>query len=250
VEAAEAKARQDAETGLYKDIHEKDQKLEAAQTTIVGLQRNLESQPAHELGRYQEDDLVRLLQAEFPQDEIGRNPKSSGADILHDVILDGESCGFIVYESKNAANWSTAWVPKLKSDALTHEAAALILVSTSFPAKSEDFTFVDGVPVIHPRFLVDFVKVVRNSLAEIKQHALSQRDGGYKLEQLMNYLQSPDFRNRMQNIFGSVRKLEDLQQKEQRAHTKIWKDQALLYRGISTSNSDVDNEIRAILLGH
>ncbi len=180
VEAAEKKVRQEAETGFYKDLHEKDKKLQAALTTIEGLQKKLESKPAHELGSFQEDDLVRVLQVEFPRDKIGRNPKSSGADVMHEVFQDGENCGLIVYESKNAANWSSGWVPKLKADALIHNATARILVSTSFPAKSEDFTFVDGVPVLHPRFVVDFVKVIRNSLVEIKQQALRRgaRDKG------------------------------------------------------------------------
>ena len=250
VEAAEKKARHDAESGFSKDIHDKDEKLASLQRTIDTLQKKLYSQPAHELGKFQEDDLVRLLQQEFPRDRIERNPRSSGADIIHEVMHRGHSCGAIVYESKNAANWSNEWISKLKADSLKHDAAVCILASSTFPARTSDLTFVDDVPVVHPRFLPSFVRVVRDGLVQLMEQTSSGKDGGYKLEQLMNYLQSPEFRNRIQSVVGGVRKLETLQEKEQRAHDKTWKEQARLHKVITASTAEVDEEIRAIILGN
>jgi hypothetical protein len=249
VEAAETRARQEAETALYKDIHEKDKKLEAAQKTIEDLQKKLEGKPAHELGGFQEDDLVRMLVAEFPRDRIRRIPQRAGADIEHEVFQDGESCGVIVYESKNAASWSNEWVSKLRADALAHGASACILVTQAFPGKTQDFTSVDGVPVIHPRFLVSLVRVVRSGLVQVKVQELSQDNKGYKLEQLMSYLNGPDFRNRMNAVCTSVIKLEEIQQKERVAHDKTWRDQSALFKAINTSSNEIDDEIRAVLLG-
>ena len=104
--------------------------------------------------------------------------------------------------------------------------------------------------MIHPRYLADFVQLIRKGLVGINQVSLSRRDGGHKFEQLMMYLQSPDFRNRMAYVIDSVKKLEALQQREQKAHDKIWNEQDLLYKSMSASNSDIDTEIKAIIMGH
>ena len=134
---------------------------------------------AAEISKVHQDHLRKLaqrslLQAEFPRDRIRRIPERSGADIEHEVFEDGRSCGLIVYESKNTASWSNQWIPKLKGDALSRSAPAMILVTQAFPAKAELFTSVDGVPVVHPRFLVSLVRVVRRGLIDATAQTLSQ----------------------------------------------------------------------------
>ena len=74
-------------------------------------------------------------------------------------------------------------------------------------------------------------------------------DGGFKLEQLMGYLNGPDFHNRMNALIASVAKLEQIQQKERTSHDRTWKEQGEVTRSITMSSNDIDSEIKAILLG-
>ena len=90
---------------------------------------------------------------------------------------------------------------------------------------------------------------MREGLIAVKTQELSQQNGGYKLEQLMGYLNGPDFRNRMNAVCDAVRKLEEIQQRERKVHDKTWNEQAVLYKTVTGSCSEIDNEIRAIMLG-
>ena len=195
----------------------------------------------------QEDQLVELLRAEFPRDRVNRIQGRSGADVEHEVFQDGQRCGVVVYESKNVQSWQAAFIPKLNNDKTTYGADYAVLVTTAFPPRQRDFCVVDGVPVIHPRLFVNLVRIIRQSLVDIKFHELSFEERGLKLEQLMIYLSGPDFKNKMQSTFKAIDKLEEMQQKERRAHEKSWKDEAFLLRSIRSSSSDIQNEVRAIL---
>ena len=48
----------------------------------------------------------------------------------------------------------------------------------------------------------------------------SKQNRGFKLEQLLTYINSPEFKNKMQNVLKAVGDLEELQAKEKRAHER------------------------------
>ena len=229
-------------------VREKSKKLEAAQKTIEGLTRKLEDKSAPTLGGIQEDQLVQMLQSEFPGDRIERI-SGAGPDIKHEIFLDGESCGVIVYESKNVQNWQSSFITKLRNDKRDSGATYAILVSTAFPANSKDFTVVEGIPIVSPGLLVHLVKVVRESLVDLKKGSFLAKDTGRKFEQLLIFLESPDFKNRMESLFVAVNRLEQLQDREKRAHEKTWKDQAVQHKSIVSATKDVEFEIDSIISG-
>ena len=83
----------------------------------------------------------------------------------------------------------------------------------------------------------------------MKMNSLSFEETGFKLEQLMIYVNGPEFKNKMSNVFNAVRKLEMAQQKERRAHDRTWIEESTLHRTISVSSAEVQGEIQAILAG-
>ncbi|WP_350669740.1 DUF2130 domain-containing protein, partial [Pseudoalteromonas sp. 43-MNA-CIBAN-0464] len=63
----------------------------------------------------------------------------------------GTVCGKIVWETKRAENWSNAWVSKLKTDVQNAAGDIGVLVTTVFPANTnEPMLMVDGVWLVKP----------------------------------------------------------------------------------------------------
>ena len=231
-------------------MREQTKRMELANKTIRSLKKQLDSKPAHELGGIQEDELVDLLRGAFPQDKIAVVGKGrAGADVLHEVVHKNESCGVIVYESKNVQAWQNEFIAKLIRNKDDHKATYAVLVSTAFPGDARDFCVVDGVPVVHPNFVLHLVHVLRPALIDVKMNSLSFEETGFKLEQLMIYVNGPEFKNKMSTVFNAVRKLEMAQQKERRAHDRTWIEESTLHRTISVSSAEVQGEIQAILAG-
>ncbi|HLG10904.1 MAG TPA: DUF2130 domain-containing protein [Dehalococcoidia bacterium] len=228
--------------------HEKETQLERAQKTIETLQRQLDEKPSYVRGAMQESELLQLLQKEFPKDRIAR-VSGAGADIEHEVMYDGENCGVILYESKNVQTWNSDFIDKLNKDKLSRKASYAILVSTAFPSKSRDFDMIDGVPIVRPELLLGLVQIIRKALMDLRIQGLSGENKGFKHEQLMNYLQSPDFKNKIQNVLRAVGDLEELQMKERRYHDRLWEDEDKLQKEIRNSTFDVNTEIVGILAG-
>jgi len=232
-----------------KQIKERDNQLARAQKTIETLQRQLDEKPSYTRGGMQEEELVEKLRQTFPRDRIARIVGRSGADIEHEVFHDGSSCGVILYESKNVQNWNADFVDKLLQDKVDSGAAFAVLVSTAFPAKARDLHFAKGIPIVRPELLPSLVSVIRQSLVDLSLNSSSQEDRGFKLEQLMTYLSSPDFKNKMENVIRAVGDLEALRIKERRAHERHWDEEVRLESTIRNSASDVQSDINGILAG-
>src|SRR5207249_1974338 len=81
-------------------------------------------------GEVAELDLEQQLRQGFPKDEI--EPVANGqrgADVLQRVVdQHGKVCGTIMWERKNARNFSDAWVPKLREDQRASRAEIAVVV--------------------------------------------------------------------------------------------------------------------------
>jgi hypothetical protein len=238
------------EDQMFAALHERENRLRRAEKTIETLKKQVEAKPAGELGGMQEDQLVTLLRAEFPKDRINLVPKGhAGADVMHEVVHEGDACGLIIYESKNVQAWQKQFVDKLTAEQVKHGANYAVLVSTAFPAQERDFCIVGNVLVVSPRLAISVAAVLRGALVELKLLDLSRHQHGFKLEQLMIFLNSPEFKNRMQALVRAVDKLEGLQQKERKAHDKTWTEQRLTFSALSNTATEIGTEIQVILTG-
>ncbi len=216
---------------------------------IEELKAKLERKEAIESGAVQEDRLVQLLQNEFPRDRIELVGTRGGPDIKHQVVEGGEPCGLIIYESKRVRSWQNAWIEKLIQEKVNAGAEYAVLVSIAFPAGEENFCVKSGVPVVHPTHLIPFVTILRGALAAIKLHSQSMEEAEYKYQSLVSFLQGPQFRQRMIEIGRNMTLLDSLQQKEKRAHDKVWSQQTQIQRRTSQLGVEVQTEIAAILAG-
>lgn len=227
------------------------EQLRRSEKSAEELRHQLEQTRApHETGGLAEEELERQLKLEFPRDHVERTPKGvAGADVSQRVWEEGLDCGVILYECKDTQKWNATFVSKLASDKTAIGAAYAILVSTSGPPKSDGFAALDGVTVVQPRFALDLVRIIRNTLVIAKKSQVVGQNQGYKLEELLSFLQSPDFVNKVKAALKAIGELETLQSKERRSHELLWKKQTLAQATVRKQIIDVETEINKILIG-
>ena len=146
-----------------------------------------------------------------------------GAD-LHQIVVDarGARCGAILWECKNAKNWSDGWIAKLKDDQRTLRAEVAILVTASLPKGCTHFAIVDGVVVTDFACAAAVATLVRAQLLQLAQTRSAIVNKDQKLELLYRYLSGIEFRQRVEAIVEAFEKMrEDLDQ-ERRAAERQW----------------------------
>ena len=95
---------------------EKERQLADMRRQIEDLKRKADQGSQQLQGEAGEELLENVLRGTFPRDEInGIGQGVRGADI-HQVVCDarGARVGAILWESKNAKNWSDGWIAKLR----------------------------------------------------------------------------------------------------------------------------------------
>jgi hypothetical protein len=221
---------------------------EALQKKVQELSRKLEQKTAHELGDVPEIDLHRALCEAFHGDNIRRVKKGeSGADIIHEVMHNGQHCQTIVYDSKNRRIFQTGFVQKLLVDKANAKAEHAVLVTSMFPSGQRDLCIVDGVIVAKLSQVVTVAAMLRDSIVTDHLRNLSFKDRTEKKERLYSLMTSEMFRQRMAAIERAVRELEKIDAKEMEDHRRVWTTRAVHYKTADKSVRDLVTEVNVIL---
>ena len=217
-------------------------------TKVADLTRDLEKKSNEELGEGAEINLFEALKEEFPDDKITRVKKGEpGADIIHVVLLKGQSCGTIVYDSKNHKAYRTDHVTKLRLDQLGANAEHAILSTHKFPQGTRQLHMVDGVLLANPARVVQLTTLLRRHLIQVYTLSLSnvERDG--KKEDLYRFITSEKCTLLFGSIEGRSEELMALQEKEIKWHQNNWSKQGEKFRAIQKAKADLENEISLIV---
>ena len=203
---------------------EKERQLADMRRQIEDLKRKAEQGSQQLQGEAGEDLLENVLRGTFPVDEInGIGQGVRGAD-LHQIVCDarGARVGSILWESKNAKNWSEAWIAKLKADQRAMNADVAVLVTCNLPKGCSRFALIEGVLVTDLACAAPLATVLRANLAQMVQARSAAIHKEEKLELLYRYLSGIAFRQRVEAMVeGFARMREDLEQ-ERRASERMW----------------------------
>ena len=203
---------------------EKDRQLGDLRRQIEDLKRRAEQGSQQLQGEAGECEIESLLRATFPTDAVQPVAQGvRGAD-LHHVIIDhrGVRSAAILWECKNAKNWSDAWIAKLKGDQRALHADVAVLVTACLPKGMTRFGLIDGVLVCDFASAAGLAAVVRSNLLQLSQARNAAINKGEKLELLHRYLSGVAFRQRVEAVveaFATMR--HDLEQ-ERRAAERQW----------------------------
>lgn len=212
-----------AEQQRLKDA-EKERQLADMRRQIEDLKRRADQGSQQLQGEAGEDELESILRATFPWDDIAPVPQGiRGAD-LHQTVVDarGSRCGAILWECKNAKNWSEGWIAKLKQDQRTLRADVAILVTASLPKGCTHFSIVDGVVVTNFACAGAVASLVRAQLLQLAHTRSAVVNKDQKLELLYQYLSGIQFRQRVEAVVEAFEKMRDDLEQERRAAERQW----------------------------
>src|SRR5258705_8568579 len=136
---------------------------------------------------------------QFPSDDItaiGQGVR--GADV-HQVVIDSRNrkSGSILWECKNARNWSDRWLAKLKQDQRSLHADLAVLVSAVLPKGCTRVALIDGVLVTDFASAPCLAAILRENLFQLAQARNATMHKEERLELLHRYLSGVAFRQRV-----------------------------------------------------
>jgi hypothetical protein len=215
---------------------------------VTELQRTIEKKTAEELGEGAEVEVFEALKAAFPEDRIERIHKGeAGADIRHVVMLNGQVCGKILYDSKNHKAWRNEFVSKLSTDQMAEKADHAVLSVLKFPAGARHLEIRERVIVANPGRVVAVVEILRWHLLEVHTRRVSNEQRAQKTSELYDFMTSDRCGEMFSRIDTHTDALLAMQVKEKKAHDKHWKDQGILLSSILKVNAEIGHEIGTII---
>jgi hypothetical protein len=146
-----------------------------------------------------------------------------GADVVQRVnTSSGQSCGTIIWESKNTKTWSDSWIPKLKDDQRALKAEIAVLASMVLPKGISHFANVDGVWVTDFSTVIGVASALRTNLAQVSMARLAAEGKSSKMEVLYAYLSGTEFKQRVEAIVESFVAMNEDLDREKRAMETAW----------------------------
>jgi hypothetical protein len=224
------------------------QKVLKLTSELADLQRKLEGKTAHELGEGSEVDLFEQLRSAFEGDRIQRVPKGvNGADVIHEVVHNGRTCGKIVYDAKNRDAWQNGFAVKLNADKLAQGADHAILSSNKFPKDKREIHLQDGVVVAAPARVLAIVEILRDQLIRLHELRVSNEQRDSKTEELYAFITSEHCKQLIAQVEGQAGKMLDLDAREQEAHRRVWDQRKKLINAVQKARGDLAFEIDRII---
>ena len=188
------------------------------------LARKLEQGSQQTQGEVLELELEELLKVEFPHDEIVPVPKGrNGADIMQKVYNNsGRLCGQIAWESKKTKAWSESWIQKLKDDQRAAKADLAVIVSVALPEGMKGFVFRNSVFICDVKFAVNLASLLRYDLIKVAEANMALVGKDEKKDVVYAYVNSVEFKQRIQVIAEAFTEMNNDIEKEKRAYQAIW----------------------------
>ena len=208
------------------EISEKDAKFEKVKKEVADLKRKTEQSAPQAHGEFLEVEVEKLIRDAFEDDEIEPVKQGrKGADILQKIMdRSGRRCGSIIWEVKHTSKWESKWVDKLKTDQRKAKADIAVIVSSVIP---------DGIncsgPVSEGAWVSDFRSVIglahalRSSLIELSKAQRSLEGKTSKMELIYKYVNSAEFKHRVEGILEPFVSMQKDMDTERRAMERAWK---------------------------
>lgn len=200
-------------------------------------------------GEVLELELEQMLQETFPQDIISEVKKGQfGADMLQVVrTASGKTAGIIVWESKQTENFSEKWLPKLREDTRNAKGNIPVLVTRKLPDGITTCAERDHVWITSFEFVLPLATLLRQTLLKVDQEKLVQSGKEVKAEMLFSYINSHEFRGRVEAIVESFREMKDDLEKEQRALMNSWKKRDKQILRLATNTAYMYGEMQGVV---
>jgi hypothetical protein len=228
---------------------EKERQLAEMRRQIEDLKRKADQGSQQLQGEAGEEELETILRQAFPTDDIsGIGQGIRGADVHH-VVVDarGAKRGAILWECKNARNWSDGWIAKLKADQRSLHADVAVLVTAALPKDCRRFTMIDGVLITDFACAGALAAVLRANLLELAQarHAALQKHD--TLELLHRYLSGVEFRQRVEAVVDAFTAMRADLDQERRSAERAWARRAKQIDAVTFNVSGMYGDLQGLV---
>ncbi len=224
-EELQSSIREQVEVELKGKLSEKDQKISRLEKLAETLQKKARQGSMEEQGEAFEQELENILRSCFVTDEFEPIPKGKyGADIIHRVRTDNlKQCGAIIWEAKNAENWSDGWIVKLKDDQRRIGGETVgIIVTKALPKTIKHFGFQDGVWISDFYSIIGLATAIRMKFQELHQTKSAIAGRSSIMDLIYNYVTGTEFKTRIEATGEALREMKSDIEKERTAMEKIW----------------------------
>lgn len=194
-----------------------------------------------------EEKLAARLKKEFPDDEIAH--KGRGGDVLQTVKFNQKPTGIIIYECKRMPSIQAQHISQAYRAKQTREADFAVLVTTGKKRGFSGFSQMDGVSVVSPLAAIPLASLLREHLIEMARLKITKEKRAVLAQQLMQYIDSPQFRNPLEEVVQQTSRLQDMIHKEANDHMHTWKERWDHYETIKWNTSHIRGNLRLVMHG-
>lgn len=239
-------------TKLRNDVKERDLQIERFQREIEQLRKQLLRSQSELKGEAGEIDLYFNLTQAFQQDFFTRQKRGKAmGDIVQRIrtatmTLDTP----IVYDNKQADKVTKKDIEKAKKYKDIHATDYVIIVSRNLPKKAVKNGFFgerEGILLCHPCIVIAVAKQIRRAIIEISKQSGSRKNRESKESKLYNYIKSQEFVGTVEKLHAIYQKMADIQDSEEKAHGRLWKERKKLQSQINDTYVGISNGIDCII---
>lgn len=232
----------------YKQLSSFQKRNTEQEQQIQELKKQLTKETTPQIeGLLYEDKLLKVLKQQYPKDDFKHTGK--GGDIIHFVKYNNSIIGTIVYECKKVKHFQTAHIKQAAEAKLKRNADYVILVTNATKKNYGGFSIEKGVVIIHPAGLLSLVNLLRRQLVVIANLKLTKAQREKAIQETIKFIESPEFKNRLDAVIQETIDLYDSLKKEIKDHIKVWRKRYDGYKKIHQETIHVKDKTSNLLSG-
>jgi hypothetical protein len=233
---------------MNKMLQNQAQAIIASNKKIQELQKQLkEGKTPQTAGFDYEKEVNKLLSEKFPEDRL--IPTGKKGDVIQYTVYDKNEIGSILYECKKTETYSNSFVKEVKRHQETARADYAVIVTHALKEGKSNFFIDENVIVINPLGLLDIAILLRSSLVEMHKLKLTKEKMKEKGLQIMQYMQTGEFKCNMVEAIDKSRRAYQLLIGEINDHQKNWSERINIYHSIHDNIQNVRRSIGGIITG-
>lgn len=193
-----------------------------------------------------EREFVNQLKKRFPEDHI--QPTGHKGDIIQTVRVKDRKIGKILYECKKTKEFENKFIEQIQRDKASVIADYGVVVTWATKVNKQNFWLEGDIIVVHPYGALDIATFLRETLIQMYTLKLSKAEFETKGKAILEFIQSEEFRTRIQNSITKSREAYDVLQKEMKTHVDTWNRRFKIYEDIHRNTNIIQGVARYILL--
>jgi len=235
-------------TRMVKMIEKQAKNLVASNKKIRELQKQLKEGKTPQIAGFDyEKEVHKLLAENFPEDSIKITGKMG--DVMQDIIINKAVVGKILYECKKTEKYSNAFIKSIKKHQEVAKADYAVVITHAAKQDKSGFFIENEVIVINPFCLLDIAFLLRSTLISLHKLKLTKAESNQKGKEILNYMQSGEFRKNMMDNLEKSKEAYNLLVNEVKSHTRDWNTRLKLYSVIHQNTQNVRLAIGKIITG-